>query len=160
MDKELLHQTILAELNKLRQDAINAAMQAYNTATHEENVADNKYDTLGLEASYLAQGQAKRVTECEANLKVFSELKITHFTQQTAISLGALIVLVDDSGVEQILFLSPVSGGLKIKISELIITLITPSAPLGKKLMGCYIDDEIDIDLAGKKHHYDITAIY
>ena len=159
MDKELLHATILAELNTLRQDAINAAMQAYKTATHEENIADNKYDTLGLEASYLAQGQAKRVAECEANLTTFAELKVTHFTLQSAISLGALIYLMDDLGSQQILFLAPVSGGLKINFSELTITLITPSAPLGKKLTGCYVDDEIDIELASQKHHYDITAI-
>ena len=54
MDKELLHKKILAELNRLCQDAIEAAMQAYKTATHEENIADNKYDTLGLEASRFA----------------------------------------------------------------------------------------------------------
>ncbi|MBC8211504.1 MAG: GreA/GreB family elongation factor [Gammaproteobacteria bacterium] len=160
MDKELLHQTILAELNALRQDAINAAMQAYNTATHAENVADNKYDTLGLEASYLAQGQAKRVANCEANLAIFARLKITHFTSQTAISLGALIYLMDDKGSEQVLFLAPVSGGVKINFSGLNITLITPSAPLGKKLMGCYVDDKIEIELTGQKNHYDITAIY
>ena len=160
MNKKLLHQAIRAELNTLRQDAINAAMQAYNTATHEENVADNKYDTLGLEASYLAQGQAKRVAECEANLTFFAELKITHFTQQTANSLGALIYLMDDSDSEQILFLAPNSGGVKINASGLSITLITPSAPLGKKIMGCYVDEEIDIELAGQKHHYYITAIY
>ena len=160
MDKELLHQTILAELNSLRQDAINSAMQAYNTATHEENVADNKYDTLGLEASYLAHGQAKRVATCEASLTAFAELKTTHFTQQTAISLGALTYLMDDNDVEQILFLSPVSGGVKVNVSGLSITLITPSAPLGKKIMGCYVDDEIDIELAGQKNHYYITAIY
>lgn len=160
MNKALLHQTILAALHTLREDAINAAMQAYNTATHEENVADNKYDTLGLEASYLAQGQAKRVANCEADLTAFGELKITLFTQQSAISLGALIYLMNDRDAEQVLFLSPVSGGVKINVSGLNITLITPSAPLGKKLMGCYVDDEIDIVLAGKKHHYDITAIY
>ncbi len=160
MDKELLHQTILAELNTLRQDAINAAMQAYSTATHAENVADNKYDTLGLEASYLAQGQAKRVAICEANLTAFGELKITDFTPQTAISLGALIYLMDDSDSQQILFLAPVSGGVKISFSGLNITLITPAAPLGKKLMGCYVDEEINIKLAGQKHHYNITAIY
>ena len=160
MDKESLHQTILGELNTLHQDAIRAAIQAYDTATHAENVADNKYDTLGLEASYLAQGQAQRVAQCEANLTAFTDLKIIHFTQQTAISLGALIYLMDDGGTEQILFLSPVSGGAKIIFSGLKITLITPSAPLGKKLMGCYVYDEIDIELAGQKQHYDIAAIY
>jgi len=160
MDKELLHKKILAELNALHQDAIEAAMQAYKTATHEENVADNKYDTLGLEASYLAQGQAKRVAECEANLSVFSDLKITHFTRKSPVALGALIYLVDDQGVQQILFLAPVSGGLKIVFSELKITIITPSAPLGKKLIGCYVGDEITIELAGQKSNFEISAVY
>ena len=160
MDKELLHKKILAELSTLCQDAIEAAMQAYKTATHEENIADNKYDTLGLEASYLAQGQAKRVTECEANLAAFTELKVTHFTRQTPISLGALIYLMDDLGSQQIIFLAPVSGGLKINFSELKITVITPSAPLGKKLIGCFVGDEIEIELAGQKSYYEVTAIY
>jgi len=160
MDKELLHKKILSALNTLRQNAIEAAMQAYKTATHEENIADNKYDTLGLEASYLAQGQANRVAECEASLTAFSKLNITHFTQQSAISLGALIYLMDDQGSQQILFLAPVSGGLKINYGELKITIITPSAPLGKKLIGCYVDDEIEVELAGQKIHYEITAIY
>jgi len=33
---------------------------AHETATHEENIAENKYVTLGLEAAYLATGQARR----------------------------------------------------------------------------------------------------
>ena len=31
-----------------------AAQTAYEAATHAENIAENKYDTLGLEASYLS----------------------------------------------------------------------------------------------------------
>jgi hypothetical protein len=37
-----------------------AVRAAHETATHEENIAENKYDTLGLEAAYLATGQARR----------------------------------------------------------------------------------------------------
>ena len=39
--------------------------------THEENIAENKYDTLGLEAAYLAQGQAQRVNECYLSIQQF-----------------------------------------------------------------------------------------
>ena len=67
---------------------------------------------------------------------------------------------MDDTGSQQILFLAPVSGGLKINFCDMKITIITLSAPLGKKLTGCYVDDEIEIELAGKINHYEITAIY
>ena len=50
IDKAGLHQAILAELESINQAAAEAAIQAYNDATAKENVAENKYDTLGLEA--------------------------------------------------------------------------------------------------------------
>ncbi len=160
MDKALLHKNILAALNSLHQNAIDAAMQAYNTATHEENIADNKYDTLGLEASYLAQGQAKRVTECEANLTTFSSLKINYFTHKSPISVGALIFLKSDCEAQQTLFMAPVSGGLKVNYGKREVTIITPSAPLGEKIMGHYVGDEIEIELAGREYCYEIISIY
>jgi hypothetical protein len=60
MHKPTVHQLILDKLRIDLDIAERAAQTAYETATHEENIAENKYDTLGLEASYLAAGQAKR----------------------------------------------------------------------------------------------------
>ena len=63
MNKQTVHQLILDKLKIDLDIAERAAQTAYETATHEENIAENKYDTLGLEASYLAAGQARRVEE-------------------------------------------------------------------------------------------------
>lgn len=60
MDKFLLQQHVLARLAEDLLQAEQATRTAHETATHEENVAENKYDTLGLEAAYLAAGQARR----------------------------------------------------------------------------------------------------
>jgi hypothetical protein len=60
MDKFLLQQQVLERLAKDLLQAEEAARAAHKTATHEENIAKNKYDTLGLEAAYLATGQARR----------------------------------------------------------------------------------------------------
>ena len=60
MDKFLLQQQVLARLAEDLLQAEQAARAAHETATHEENIAENKYDTLGLEAAYLATGQARR----------------------------------------------------------------------------------------------------
>jgi len=50
MNKKRLVEQIIFELTTLLQQTVQAAQQAYDTATSEENVAENKYDTLGLEA--------------------------------------------------------------------------------------------------------------
>ena len=55
---QLLHQ-VIAHLETALSQAQQAAQTAYEAATDEENIAENKYDTLGLEASYLATGQAR-----------------------------------------------------------------------------------------------------
>ena len=48
---------------------IRAAAQAtHAAATHPDAKAENKYDTRGLEASYLAGAQQERVAELEATL--------------------------------------------------------------------------------------------
>jgi len=159
MDKTLLLKQIIDELEAVYQGAIDAAMLAYNTATHGENVAENKYDTLGLEAAYLAQGQAQRVDECKADLTAFRKLIATNFPPDKAIAIGALITIKDRQGAEQSLFLGPAAGGLKLIFQQKNIMLITSVAPLGKALMGHIVDDEIEMNVGGHKQHYEITTI-
>ena len=159
MNKTLLLKQILNELEAVCRSAVDAAMLAYNTATHDENVAENKYDTLGLEASYLAQGQAQRVAECKADLTAFKRLRATKFSEQTPIAIGALITLKDDQESEQTLFLGPAAGGLKLIFSEKEMMIITPSAPLGQALLGRFIDDNIEMKVGGQKKYYEIIAV-
>jgi len=160
MNKTLLLKQIIEALEALYQSASRAAMQAYDTATHDENVAENKYDTLGLEASYLAQGQAQRVAECEADLVTFKNLAVIEFAQDAAIEIGALVSLIDDRGEERMLFLGPVAGGLKVNCCDREITTITPSSPLGQALIGQFVDDEIALNVGGERVRYGITGIY
>ena len=56
MNKAKLHQTIITALNVVLETSKKAAIQAHETATNGETVAENKYDTFALEASYLAAG--------------------------------------------------------------------------------------------------------
>ena len=56
MDKFLLQQQVLERLAEDLLQAEQAVRAAHETATHQENIAENKYDTLGLEAAYLATG--------------------------------------------------------------------------------------------------------
>ncbi len=155
MDKERLHSAIIDALNAAKNLAVNAANQARETATDKESIAENKYDTFGLEASYLAHGQAKRVAEYEQAISCYNEMGILNNPGST-IESGMLVLLEDESGSEQYLFLGPAAGGLKFRFDNIEITLITPASPLGQKLTGHCVADEIE----RQNKVYEIMAVY
>ena len=160
MNKQLLHDKIIQALEDACAAAIDAAKQAHDTATNKESVAENKYDTFGLEASYLAHGQAKRVAEYEAGLLAYKSLGVVNFSGDSSIELGSLIQLEDEEGARQCLFLGPSAGGLKFDFEGTEITLITTSSPLGQALLSHCVGDEVEIKFSGQNKSYEIVAIY
>lgn len=156
VDKNAVLQLIIATL-KVDLDLLQRAAQtAYETATHEENIADNKYDTLGLEASYLATGQARRAEEIRQSLVLFQNLTLYPFDSARGIQIGDLISLEAENGTRQQLFLGPDAAGLKVQCDQGLITVITPRAPLGKRLMGKAPDDSVEITINGSRQLFDI----
>ena len=159
MDKARLHQIIITALEAVLGTSKKAAIQAHEAATNGETVAENKYDTFGLEASYLAAGQSKRVSECEENLKIFKLLEVQNFKPESLIRPGALVELEDAQSNIKTLFLSPVSGGLKVSFNQLEVTLVTPSAPLGCALMNQILGDDITVLMGHEKQSYIVLKI-
>jgi transcription elongation GreA/GreB family factor len=159
MDKASLHHIIISALEAVLYTSKNAAIQAHETATNGETIAENKYDTFGLEASYLAAGQSKRVLECEDNVKIFKLLEVQDFKPESLIRLGALVELEDVQSNIKTLFLSPVAGGLKVSFNQLEVTLITPLAPLGKALMNHGLGDDITMLMGHEKQSYIVLKI-
>ncbi|HBM66331.1 MAG TPA: transcription elongation factor GreAB, partial [Pseudomonas sp.] len=79
MDKPHLLALIVATLEHDLDVLTRAAQTAYEAATAEENIAENKYDTLGLEASYLATGQARRSAEIRQALVIYQQLLLRDY---------------------------------------------------------------------------------
>jgi len=112
-----------------------AAQFSRAEATHESNKAENKYDTRGLEASYLARGQSKQAAELEAALAEYQKLGVKRFAAGDAINLGALVEL-EQLGEKSFYFLGPRAGGMEIIHDKKEILVITPQSPLGEQLAG------------------------
>ncbi|WP_019409283.1 GreA/GreB family elongation factor [Pseudomonas psychrophila] len=149
MNKTAVHQQMLEQLAIDLDVLQRAAQTAYEAATHKENIAENKYDTLGLEASYLATGQARRVEEIRLALKNCQAMTLTPFNPAQGIQVGALVRLEADNGNEQWLFLAPEAAGLKLDHDGHTVTVITPRAPLGAALLGKQMDDDVQINVGG-----------
>ena len=159
MNKTAVHLLMLEKLAIDLDVLQRAAQTAYEAATHAENIAENKYDTLGLEASYLATGQARRVEEIRQALKNCRAMPLAPYDAASGIQIGALIQLEAESGSAQWLFLAPDAAGLKLEHVGQTITVITPRSPLGAALLGKQLDDEVQINVGGAVQVFAVCEI-
>ena len=153
---------IEAVIKRLREDLAlyhKAALASRAEATHEQSKAENKYDTRGLEASYLARGQSRQIAEIEQAIAQFEKLSARDFTAKDLIDLGAVIEL--ESGSEKnIYFIGPRAGGTEITHAKKEILVITPESPLGTQLMGKKQGQSCALEIAGRKQTHTITAVW
>ncbi|MGY8785736.1 MAG: transcription elongation factor GreAB [Pseudomonadales bacterium] len=122
-------------------------------------MAQNKYDTLGLEAAYLAHGQSKRATEYQQELDEFKKIPSVVLAENQAIGPGCVVTLRFEN-TSRIVFIGPGAAGLKVQVDNVEIVVITPSAPLGKLLIGKTRFDVIETVINGVKTTYEISHCY
>jgi transcription elongation GreA/GreB family factor len=156
MNKEKVLTLIKKQLDEKYVVAKAAVKEAYSSATDGENIAENKYDTTGLEASYLVQGQARRLEELEMSISAFRQMKTE---ESTKVYLGSLIK-VEENKKESFLFIGPQAGGLKVAFEDTEVLVITPYSPIGKILCGKSQGDEADVIVGRKTKSYRIVKIY
>ena len=159
MKKRKLIQAVIDQLRADLQLYHRAAVAARAEATHEQSKAEHKYDTRGLEASYLARGQSRQVAEIEAAIEKFEKLDPREFAAADAIDVGAVVELT--SGKEKNLyFIGPRAGGTEIVFEKKEILVITPESPLGSQLIGKKQGEKHRLEIAGQKQEFTISAVW
>lgn len=156
MNKAEILQRIIAQLSHDLNVLVTAAKNAHKAATHAENIPDNKYDTLALEASYVAQGQANRAQEIRKSIEIYKHLKIQE-TDDATIRLTSLVTLENVEGATKIVFIGPIEGGLNIDQQGKEIVVITPGSPMGGELIGKSIGDLVEIETGHSRTEYEIV---
>jgi len=159
MRKDDVRQAVVASLEADLAVLVAAAQAAHAAATHEECVADNKYDTLGLEASYIAQGQANRAQEIRVALESYRSLELRPFDETTPIRLTALVSLEEEDGSTRTVFLGPEAGGVKITVDGREVVVITPNSPLGRAILGKRCGDIFSRGTGGRAWECTIVAV-
>lgn len=157
MNKRDLLARIIAKLSAELEAITSAALATHAEATDEENKAEDKYDTRGLEASYLAHGQSKAAEEAAQAVAQFSALPVRDFGTGEPISLGALVRL-EARGASHY-FIGPRAGGTEIEANGNAVLVITPQSPLGRQLMGRKQGERLQLDLGGKRSEGLIASV-
>ena len=158
MEKAQIIKQIVASLSESLGVLEKAARASHAEATHESSKAESKYDTRGLEAAYLAGGQARQVKEILDSIKLYQALPIKNFAADDPVDLTSLVEL-EAGGIRSFYFIGPKNGGLEIECQRREITVITPQSPLGQTLMGKQAGQRWTAKLGDATVKYHLVAI-
>ncbi len=143
MDKKRTIEELIKSIEEDLEKATGAALESAESATHDEARAEGKYDTRGLETSYLATGQARHAIELKESLAALQNFTPPDFPSGSLIALGALVTLLSSQGRERY-FLVPGIGGTVVQDDDSSpITVITSKSPIGSELIGKRVGDRI-----------------
>lgn len=120
-----LRKLLEAELEVLNR----SAAAAKDAATHAENKPENKYDTRGLEASYLAGAQESRAAELRRDIALLERIPVRAFAPGDKVAATALVT-VERDGEPTTYFVMPVGGGSRLEGEDGPVIVVTPQSPL------------------------------
>jgi len=153
---------ILAIIEKLEGDLValkQAALATLEAATHEESKPENEYDTRGLEASYLAGAQAKRVAEIDQALNVFRSTGLKDFGPNEPVQATALVEIELD-GKKNVVFLMPQAGGVRLDFDGRAVQVISPHSSLGESLMGLKVGESAEFEVGPNIRECKVLAVH
>ncbi len=134
MNKKHICKAVVAKLEEDLRRQLAAQETAAAGATHTEAKAETKWDTCGLEQSYLARGHAQQF---ELLAKQVGELRafVAADFSGKPIGVGALVETEMD-GETMLFILLECGGGVEVTAENREITVITPESPVGAALLG------------------------
>ena len=136
MEKATIVKQLRDKVRDQYERAVAALEGAREAATGDDTKAENKYDTRGLEASYLAAGQASQADELGRAMTALNTFEFPEFDFDDPIENGALVE-VDSNGEVMHYLLSPAGGGLTLDLDDGgVVTVLGPASPLRQKMTG------------------------
>ena len=162
MNKRAIVAKIIASLVAELESYAQSARAAHADATDEQSKAENKYDTRGLESSYLAQGQSRQAAETEVARQLFDSLELRDFGPASPVDVGALVELEADAGdgERSFYFIGPKAGGTKVEHARKSILVITKESPLGREIVGKLRGDSLRVSIGGRSRDYRVVAVW
>lgn len=157
-EKHALLDALRARLAAEVEAMTRAALATHAEATDDENRAEDKYDTRGLEASYLAHGQSRAAEETAEALAHFRVLPVRAFGPDDPVGLGAVVSL-DAAGRLSRYIIGPRAGGTEVIHGGRTYLVVTPQSPLGRQLVGRRSGETLQIEAGGRRTAAKIAAV-
>jgi hypothetical protein len=157
IDKQHLLRAFLARLERDLDVITRAALLARDEAIDEESRAESKWDTRGQEAAYLAEGQAKMAAELTEAINLFRELDVSPTLPPDPIRAGSVFVVKQPNG-EMNALVAPRAGGTEVTLNGKTFTVVTPTSPIGREVLGKRAGDFITMTVRRKPQPFEILS--
>ncbi len=158
VDKAALVAAIVASLEQELAGVREAASSAREGATHEDAKPENQYDTRALEASYLAGAQTARAEVIDAAIHTLRRFDLRGYHEDAPIGLGAVVRLEHDDG-EELYFVAPEGGGLKVPYEGTLVRVVTLASPIGRALAKKRVGDGFELTVKRDRRAYEIVDV-
>lgn len=161
MDKRALVEQLAQHLRDVVRSAHRASEDAAHEAREGATPAERREDArVALENSGLARGQEQRALQAAADLASLKKFHPGPFPADALIGLGAIVEVEDEEG-GRTLFLAPVGAGeeLQVPSGDGFLSVITPSSPVGRALLGKRKGDSVEITVAGEARDLSVTFV-
>lgn len=125
-------QSIIATLQEDLDVLRRAALETHESSTDAQSKQEGKYDTRGLEASYLAEAQAAKVSTLEEQIGVIERLDLD---DDSAVVPGSMCIVSTEEDEFGYIML-PTGGGMERDYQGMSFTVVTPDSPIGGVILG------------------------
>jgi len=154
--KALINQLIDQARKEL--SALESAAQATHAyATDQEFKSEGKYDTRAIEASYLAEAEAKRVEELKLEIQILEEVDLDSSQKYGEVSIGALVEL-DFNNIIKKYFLIPTAGGTVLQENGEQVIVVSVFSPIGDAMLGLKTGEEFEVETPKFQRTYRIVS--
>ena len=162
MDKAWLCEQLRSALSESAQTAQRAACEAAREAKYGASAREKRESgRINQEYSNLARAQHGRAEKTRQALDALERFSAPTFRPRQPIALGALVEVEDDEQIGRTLFLAPVGAGITLTGpgGDGFMSVVTPSSPLGRAMLGKRLGEVIDIIVRGEPKEWTITYL-
>lgn len=163
MDKRLLVSQLQDHLRTVAHTAhgasVEAATEAREGATSREKREDGR---KLLEYGALARGQSARAERAFKELAALEAFRAEPMSRTAPIAVGAIVEVEDEDSGEGLTFLiAPVGAGVTLTGpgGDGMLTVITPSSPIGRAVMGKRVGDVVDVTVRSEVREWRVTWV-
>lgn len=163
MQKALLVQQLTEQLRQSVRVALAAGKEAAEEAQHGATPAERRENAqASREYAYVAKGQTRRAAAANQELDRLERFRPQALRAGARVAIGAIVEIEDeDSGEGRTFFLAPAGAGrvLTGPGGDGIITVVTPSSPIGAAVLGKRCGDVVDVTVKREVREWAITYV-
>jgi transcription elongation GreA/GreB family factor len=163
MDKKLLVDQLVRQLETSARAAL-AARDAAVAEAREGATPDEKREDARAAHQLASFGRASqgRARQALAEIDALATFRPVAFRDQAAIAVGAIVEIEDgETGEGRTFFLTPVGAGMTLTgpDGDGFLSVVTPSSPVGRAVLGKRSGDWVDITVDGDAREWQITFV-